>query len=154
MKQVILLIIVSLVVVSANAQQHQHQDQQAGADCCTNKSSQQSHDHSGQGNGKMMGMMNNEQMMAMHKHMSEMQDIMKQLKEEVDPHAFEELMAKHQGQMRKGMEMMMHGSMMGKDMSAINMDEQTKMMGMHMEMMKGMMEQMMQHGEMMKKPKE
>ncbi len=140
------------VLVASNTlaqQQHDHQAGQAETNCCQSNIAQQVQDHQ----EKSGGMMNHEQMMAMHKHMSEMQETIEQLKVEVDPHAFDELMEKHQAQMKKGMEVMMSGKMMKKDMSSMNMDEQLEMMGMHMEMMNKMMEQMMTHGGMLNEPK-
>ena len=98
--------------------------------------------------GMMMGMMNHEQMMTMHEHMQEMQQLMADIREENDPDRRMQMMQEHMVQMNEAMSMM-GGAMMGStgdgNMANLSMEERMQMMQNQMGMMNMMMEQMMNH---------
>jgi len=125
----------------------------------------------GMGGGMMMGMMNRDQMMAMHSQMNQMQALMAKIHEEKDPNKRRELMQQHMAMMQSGMRMMMgkggqgmmggnmgkggagmngNGMMGDKDKSApmMDMSQRMDMMQERMNMMQMMMEQMMDHDAM------
>lgn len=133
-----LALTVLLIGLSHHAFGQQHGDAASG------------HDHS----GESMGMMNQEQMMAMHEHMQDMQSLMSEIREEDDPERRQQLMHEHMQQMQGSMGMM--ESMMGgagpgndqTDSSATSMQQMQNRMQMMLEgmqMMQMMMRQMMSH---------
>lgn len=109
------------------------------------------HDHGdknqGANSGMMMGMMNHDQMMAMHEHMQKMQKTMAKIKAETDPEKRQQLMDEHMHTMKEGMQIMNMGNGMkgGKQMDKMDMTKRMDMMEKHMGMMQMMMEQMMEH---------
>ena len=106
------------------------------------------------GEGMMMGMMSNEQIMEIHQHMQDMQSLMENIKKEANSRNRQKMMGQHMDMMQGGMHMMnSQGGMMGgksemKNMSKnkdLNMEKRMGMMEDHMNMMQMMMGQMMEH---------
>jgi hypothetical protein len=102
----------------------------------------------------MGGMNNYQEMMPMHRHMLEMQDLMKTIKQEKDPKKHQALMQKHMASMQKSMQMMkgnMGNHMLNKNgmkemgKKSMNMDKCMQKMEDHGDMMEMMLEQMREH---------
>nr|WP_297348456.1 hypothetical protein [uncultured Glaciecola sp.] len=116
------------------------------------------HEHTDDAEHESMdGMTNHQEMMPMHQHMLEMQDLMKKIKQEKDPKERQELMQKHMASMQTGMHMMKGN--MGNHMSnkngmkemgkkSMNMDKCMHKMEDRVDMMEMMLEQMMEHDNM------
>lgn len=104
--------------------------------------------------GESMGMMDQEQMMAMHEHMQSMQSLMSAIREEDDPERRQQLMQEHMQQMHSSMGMMedMSGGA-GPDNDQVDpgappmqqMQNRMQKMQEGMQMMQMMMKQMMSH---------
>lgn len=111
--------------------------------------------------GGMMGMMNHEQMMAMHEHMRQMQTLMGEIQQEKNADKRQAMLMKHRDMMRDGMHMLQGGKAgMGKGMpmdKGMKMEMQPEqcmqMMEERMKMMQMMMGQMMDHEKVMNQDK-
>jgi len=97
--------------------------------------------------GGMMGMINPEEMQAMHSHMGDMARLMEDIHEEKDSIKRDNLMQKHMQSMQNGLHMMQGIDDQKKDRKSqrMYMEDRMQRMERHMEMMSMMMEQMMKH---------